>query len=76
MRAAGLREVPRPAAVAPRALRAGDRAGRPLAQVRVPVADAGKVVVGWGAITLEGYGRVYLVHGSTDRIIVIDEFLR
>jgi len=36
------------------------------AQVRVQVPDAGKVVVGWHSTTLEGFGRVHLVHESPD----------
>jgi len=74
--AAGFRKVSCPAAVAPCALRAGVRAVRARAQVRVQVADAGKVVVGWRPVTLEGFRRVYPVHGSTDRPIVIDALRR
>jgi len=73
--AAGLREVSRPAAVAPCALRAGVRAVRARAQVRVQVADAGKVVVGWRPVTLEGFRRVYLVHESTDGPVVIQTYV-
>jgi len=70
-RAAGLCKVSRPAAVAPCALRARVRAIRARAQVGVQVADAGKGVVGWRPITLEGFRRVYLVHESTGRPIVM-----